>query len=346
MVEFAGWEMPVQYRGVIEEHLAVRHAAGLFDVSHMGEIAVRGRDALSLLQKVTCNDVARLDTGRAQYTALTTTAGTFVDDLLIYRLDDEEYLLVVNAANTEKDFAWLSGHSRGSDVAVMNESDQWAQVALQGPRSLEILEPLAEAPVAEMRSYAFSRTKVAGAPCIVSRTGYTGEDGFEVYAPAEAGERIWESLIRAGTSAGLLPVGLGARDTLRLEARLALYGNDIDETTTVLEADLGFIVKLEKGEFLGREVLARQREQGVRRKLIGFEMVGRPIARHGYAALKDGTAAGTVTSGSFAPFLRRNIGLANLPEGLWEPGTSFQVDIRGRREPAVVVSTPFYRRAR
>jgi aminomethyltransferase len=346
MVEFAGWHMPVQYTGVIEEHRAVRSHAGLFDVSHMGEASVGGRQALDFLQKVTCNDVARLKPGRAQYTALTTPGGTFVDDLLIYRLDEERYLLVVNAANTAKDLDWLARHAVGFDAVLEDVSERWAQIAVQGPRALDSIQPLAATSLDEIRPFGFVRTEVDGASCIVSRTGYTGEDGFEIYAPASAAAGLWTALLGAGTGHGLVPVGLGARDTLRLEAKLALYGNDIDDTTTVIEADLGWIVKLSKGDFIGREVLAQQLEHGVSRKLVGFEMRSRAIARPGYAALHDGRPIGRVTSGTHSPTLGKNIGLAYLPLELSEPGGEFEVQVRSRREPAAVVPTPFYKRER
>jgi aminomethyltransferase len=345
MVEFAGWHMPIQYTGVIDEHMAVRTRAGMFDVSHMGEVAVRGPQALDFLQHVTCNDAAKLTPGRVQYSAFTTPEGTFVDDLLIYRLREQDYLLVVNASNTTKDVEWLLRHAGAFDVDVQDVSDRWGQVAVQGPNAARIVQDLVADDLSAMKYYRFVLTEVEGAPCIVSRTGYTGEDGFEVYSPPGAAERIWYALLGAGAPHGLVPVGLGARDTLRLEARMHLYGNDMDETTTVLEADLAWIVKLGKGAFLGREVLARQEDEGIARRLVGFEMEGRAPARHGYPALRDGSPIGAVTSGSFAPFLKKNIGLAYLPKGMWEPGTRFEVEIRGRSESAVVVPTPFYKRA-
>ena len=345
MVAFAGWEMPVQYTGVIDEHNAVRTGAGLFDVSHMGELRVQGSQALELLQHVTCNDVAKLKPGRAQYTGLTTPEGAFVDDLLIYMLDEGEYLLVTNAGNTPKDLAWMREHAGRFDVSVEDESDDWALLALQGPRSEAILQSLVEPRLQDVKYYRFVRTDVAGESSIVSRTGYTGEDGFEIYAPASSAAAVWEAVMRAGGDEGPVPVGLAARDTLRLEARMALYGNDIDDTTSPYEADLGWIVKLGKGEFVGRDVLARQAKDGVSRKLVGFEMRGRAIARHGYVAHVDGGETGRVTSGTFAPFLKKSIGLAYLPIRSGEPGTEFEVEIRGRCQPAIVVRTPFYRRA-
>ncbi len=345
MVEFAGWSLPVQFAGVVEEHLAVRRAAGLFDVSHMGEAVVRGPQAQSLLQRLTCNDVARLVPGRAQYTALTTVDGTFVDDLVLYRLADEEFLLVLNAANTSKDLTWLRTHAEGLDVEVLDASADWAQIALQGPRALSILAQFLDG-LTEIRYYGFRRLALLGAECLVSRTGYTGEDGFEIYCPHAAAPAIWRTLISSGAGYGLVPVGLAARDTLRLEARMPLYGNDIDETTTVLEADLGWIAKMDKGDFLGREVLAVQSTQGTRRRLVGFQMQGRSVARAGHRAWFAGVEAGLVTSGSYAPFLERNIGLVYLPTAAAAEGKSFEVELRGRREPAVVVRTPFYRRQR
>ena len=346
MVPFAGWDMPVQYTGVIEEHMAVRTRAGLFDVSHMGEAEVRGAEALPYLQHITSNDVSRLQPGRIQYSALTTPEGTFVDDLLVYKLGEDDYLLVINAGNTPKDLDWLRYHAKGFDVRVEDVSDRFCQLALQGPRAQEILEPLTTAALPAMKYYGFERAEVAGASCIVSRTGYTGEDGFEIYGPATEAERLWDAVLHAGAPMGLIPAGLAARDTLRLEAKMALYGNDIDDTTTVLEADLGWILKIDKGEFLGREALLRQKTEGITRKLVGFETEGRAIARHGHRALRGGSPVGTVTSGTFAPFLKKNIGLAYLPVALTEPGTRFEVEIRGRAEAAVVIPTPFYKRSR
>jgi len=346
MVEFAGWDMPVQYTGVIDEHMAVRTRAGLFDVSHMGELAVRGPEALAYLQHVTSNDVSRLAPGRIQYSALTTPEGTFVDDLLVHKMGESDYLLVINAGNTPKDVDCLHYHAKGYDVRVEDVSAAWCQIAIQGPRAETILQLVTNAPLAAIKYYGFERAEVAKVACIVARTGYTGEDGFELYGPAEAAETLWHAVLGAGAPHGLVPAGLAARDTLRLEAKMALYGNDIDDTTTVLEADLGWIVKLEKGDFLGRDVLARQKMDGITRKLVGFETEGRAVARHGHLAMQDGVPVGAVTSGTFAPFLKKNIGLAYLPIALTEPGTRFEVEIRGRREPSVVVPTPFYKRVR
>lgn len=345
MVDFSGWHMPVQYTSVIDEHQAVRTRVGLFDVSHMGEARVRGPQACTFLQRLTSNDVERLAPQRAQYTAITTPQGTFVDDLLIYRLAQDDFLLVLNAANTSKDLAWLMEHKRDRDVEVTDVSAEWAQMALQGPQALRTLQPLVQVKLEQLKYYGFALTEVSGARCIISRTGYTGEDGFEIYCPPAAAARLWNAVMMAGAPYGIAPAGLGARDTLRLEAKMALYGNDIDETTTMYEADLGWIVKLDKGSFIGCEVLALQAAQGVRRKLVGFELRGRGIARAGHTASQRGRAIGRVTSGTYAPSLKKSIGLAYLPVELAPHGTEFEIDIRGRAEAALVVPTPFYKRA-
>lgn len=344
LVDFAGWRLPIQYRGVIEEHNTVRTKVGLFDVSHMGEASVRGSQALEFLQQVTCNNVARLVPGRAHYSGLMTPDGCFVDDLLVYQLDADDYLLVINAANTPKDLAWLERYATEFDVRLSNDSAAWCQLALQGPLAETVLASLTELDLPAIHYYGFARTVLQGADCIVSRTGYTGEDGFEIYGPAGAGVTLWSALLEAGGPHGIAPIGLGARDTLRLEAKMALYGNDIDDSTTPYEADLAWIVKLKKGDFVGREALQRQKKNGLTRKLVGFEMRGRAIARHGFKAVHDGRPVGQVTSGSFAPYLKKSIGLAYLPIELTEVGTAFDIDIRGRNEPAEVVATPFYKR--
>lgn len=342
MVDFGGWDMPVQYSGVIEEHKAARTAAGLFDVSHMGEIEVRGSRALEVVQRLTPNDVSALTPGRVQYSALTTEKGTFVDDILVYCRGPEDYLLVVNASNIEKDFNWILSHA-GSDAEVMNTSPAYAQLAIQGPMAERILAGLVKGiDVAAMGYYHFSMGVVAGHPaCMVSRTGYTGEDGFEIYLAAELGADVWDKLLIAGAQHGLKPCGLGARDTLRLEARLALYGNDIDDTTTVVEAGLSWVVRPNKGEFLGRAVLAREKKEGAARKLVGFEMIDRGIARHGYPVTVDGKPFGTVTSGTHSPMLEKAIGLVYLPAASCEVGREFEVDLRGKNARARVVPTPF-----
>lgn len=344
MVPFVGWEMPVQYSGVIEEHMAVRTAIGLFDVSHMGEIIVTGPDAQLLLQRVTSNNVEKLAPGRIHYTGLLYPQGTFVDDLLIYCVNDQEYFIVANAANVDKDYEFIRNHAKGS-VNVENASDHYAQIALQGPKAEEILNPLTDLDLAEIKYYWFDKGKMAGADAIVSRTGYTGEDGFEVYVAPEDALKVWETIYVAGRDFGVKPCGLAARDTLRLEAKMALYGNDIDDTTTVLEADLGWILKLKKPvEFNGKEVLLKQKNEGVNRKLVGFEVVDRGIARHGYPVFWNGREVGQVSSGSFAPYLKKNIGLTYLPIDAIEIGTEFEIGVRDRRLRARVVETPFYKR--
>ena len=343
LVDFAGWEMPVDYGAVVAEHLAVRNAAGLFDVSHMGEFLFEGSGALELLQRLTPNDVSRLTVGKAHYSALTTPEGCFIDDLIISRTGDSSYLAIVNAANIQTDFDWIESHRRG-EGEVKNVSDDFGLIALQGPRALEILSTLTPQRLDELKYYNFVGGQVAGQDVTIFRTGYTGEDGFELLVPAEHAEAVWRKTMEAGQSFGLKPAGLGARDTLRLEAKMALYGNDIDEDHTVLEADLGWMIKFGKGDFLGREVLARQKKEGVSRKLVGFEMVDRGIARKGYPVFVDGAAAGTVTSGSFAPYLKKAIGLCYLSPSAWADGTELEIEIRGRRARAQVVPTPFYKR--
>jgi len=344
MVPFVGWDMPVQYTGVIDEHMAVRTAAGIFDVSHMGEIEVKGKDALAFLQKITTNDISKLAEGQIHYAGLTYPEGTFVDDLLVYKFKSDHYLLVVNASNTDKDFEWCLKNKTGFDVQIVNRSPEYAQIALQGPGAEKILKPLTDLSLPDMKYYWFAMGKVNGAECIVSRTGYTGEDGFEVYSKLSDAVGIWKAMMEEGMKSGIKPAGLGARDTLRLEAKMALYGNDIDNTTTVLEAGLGWVLKLEKGNFNGRDVLLKQKEQGLKRKLVGFEMVDKGIARHGYDVVKGGKKIGYVSSGSHAPFLQKAIGLAYLPSEMSEIGTEFEIDVRGKNLKAVVVKTPFYKR--
>lgn len=350
LVDFAGWEMPVQYGGVMEEHRAVRSAAGLFDVSHMGEVTVDGGGAEAFLQRITPNDVAKLRVGRAHYSGLLTDDGTYVDDLLIYRLAADRFLLVVNAANIDADLAWirdrLADGSSGDagDVTLTDRSDDYALLALQGPRSRRILERITREPVGDLKYYAFAEGEVAGAQVLVSRTGYTGEDGFELYlTPADA-PGLWRALIDAGERDGLAPAGLGARDTLRLEAGMALYGHEIDRTTTPIEAGLQWVVKFDKGDFHGREVLARQHEEGVAKSLVGFHVEGRGIARQGHSILEGSEAVGVVTSGTFSPTLEVALGMAYVPPSLGEPGTALSIEVRGRRLPAVVREIPFYRR--
>ena len=342
MIDFGGWELPVQFSGILDEHEAVRTRAGLFDVSHMGEITVRGPEAEALLQKTTCNDVSKLADGRAHYTGLLYPTGGFVDDILIYRMAADDYFVVVNASNSDKDYEWLADAAKGMDVEVKNESANYAQLALQGPEAEKILSTLTDADLAAIKYYRFTRGSVDGVDAIISRTGYTGEDGFELYVAPDEGPRLFKKLVDSGAK----PCGLGARDTLRLEAKMALYGNDIDHSTTPLEADLGWIVKLDKGEFMGRDVLEREKSEGVKRKLVGFEMIDRGIGRHGYPIVDGGQEIGVVTSGTHSPTLKKAIGLAYLPPDKSAPGTEFSIMIRGKETRARVVPTPFYKRGK
>ena len=350
MVDFGGWDMPVQYpHGTIEEHTRTRTRAGLFDVSHMGEIDVRGPEAIPFINRLCSNDVTKLVDGQAHYSALTTPEGTVVDDLLVYRFGPELLTLVVNASTTDKDFEWIKSHYAGEAVELKNVSADYCQLALQGPAALRILQTLTAIPLAEIKYYHFRKGEVDSVPSIISRTGYTGEDGFEVYAAADKAEQLWDRILDAGnygSPEGIVPCGLAARNTLRLEAGMALYGHEIDETTTLLEANLGWICKLNKGDFTGRERLARQKEEGVRRRLVGFEVTDRGIARDGQEVLIDGVPAGRVTSGSPAPFLKKNIGLAYVPAEHSSEGRELQIDVRGRLVTARVVATPFYKRER
>jgi aminomethyltransferase len=344
LIDFGGWEMPVQYSGILEEHRAVRERVGIFDVSHMGEFEVTGRGSLAFLQGLTPNDVGKLTDGRIHYSAFLTDSGTFVDDLLVYRRGPESWLLVVNAGNTPKDFGWAREHV-GEGVGLVDASSRYALLAVQGPRAGLLVERAASEPVTDLPYYGFKTVSVLGAQALVSRTGYTGEDGFEIYLEPERAERVFRGLLAAGADLGVLPCGLGARDTLRLEAKMCLYGNDIDDTVTAWEADLGWIVKMGKGDFVGREALERQKREGVPRKLVGFEMTERGIARHGYPA-QTAHGPGLVTSGTHSPTLGKPIGLALLPLAATAVGTEFQVDIRGRAAGARVVPTPFYKRSK
>lgn len=348
MVDFGGWDMPVQYPlGTVEEHLRTRTRAGLFDVSHMGEIDVRGRDAIAFVNRLCSNDVTKLVDGQAHYSALTTPAGTVIDDLLVYRFGAEHLLLVVNASTTGKDWEWIHSHHEGEAVELVNRSADFCQLALQGPDAIRILQPLTSVPLDEIKYYHFREGEVDGTPSIISRTGYTGEDGFEVYAASDKAEQLWNRILdagRYGEPEGVAPCGLAARNTLRLEAAMALYGHEITEETTLLEANLGWICKLNKGDFTGREALARQKEEGVRRKLVGFEVTERGIARDGQAVLVGGERVGEVTSGSPAPFLKKNIGLAYVPVEHAQEGQELQIDVRGKLVGARIVPTPFYKR--
>lgn len=348
MVDFGGWDMPVQYpAGTIEEHLRTRTHAGLFDVSHMGEIDVRGADAIAFVNRITCNDVTKLVDGQAQYSALTTPQGTVIDDLLVYRLAEDHLLLVVNAGTTEKDWDWIKSNHSGESVELNNVSSDYCQLALQGPDAQSILQKLTDLPLDQIKYYHFSHGSVDGVEGIISRTGYTGEDGFEVYAAADRAEQLWNKILdtgNTGTPTGVLPCGLAARNTLRLEAGMALYGHEIDESTTLLEANLGWICKLDKGDFIGREPLARQKADGIKRKLVGFEVTERGIARDDQEVVIDEKRVGKVTSGSPAPFLKKNIGLAYVPVEHANVGQEIKIDVRGRLVGAQIVKTPFYKR--
>ena len=346
MVEFAGWEMPVQYAGPIPKHMATRRATGLFDVSHMGEIEVRGKQAADLLDYLTVNDVKALDDNQAHYSLLLNASGGIVDDLLVYRIEPEHYFLVVNAGTTEKDYDWIVAHAGPFDCEVSNSSAAFAQIAVQGPSAEVTLQNLTATLLDRIPSFWSQRCLIDGIRTRVSRTGYTGEDGFEIYCAGWEAPHIWNRLLVEGAAHGLQPCGLAARNTLRLEAKLPLYGSDITDATTPLEAGLSWVVKLDKGDFVGRDALVRQKAEGVTRRLVGFEVLDRAPARDGYSIVKDGAAIGTVTSGSPAPFLKKNIGLAYLPVEHAKVGTEIGVLVRGREIPAVVVKTPFYKRGR
>lgn len=345
MVPFGGWDMPVEYSGIVNEHNTVRSAAGLFDVSHMGEIELAGKDALAAVQHISCNDASKLKINQAQYSGLMTPSGTFVDDLLVYRFAPNHFLLVVNAGNIEKDYAWIAEHAKAAgDVAVVNSSDRYALIAVQGPKAKGILQSLTGVDLAAIKYYWFAHGEVAGVRATISRTGYTGEDGFEIFCAPQMATRVWDALLDAGKGDGLIPCGLGARDTLRLEASMRLYGNDIDDTTTALEADLNWIIGWNKSEFIGHDVLRREKAAGLKRVIVGFAMVDRAIARHGHAVMRGDEPIGVVTSGTQTPFLKKAIGMAYVPPSLAALGTELEIDIRGRRAKAIVVQMPFYKR--
>ena len=341
MVPFGGWDMPVQYRGIIEEHRTVRRAVGLFDISHMGEFEVSGPDALAVVQRLCTNDASTLEIGQVQYAALCYPEGGIVDDLTIYRLTADRFMLVVNASNIDKDWAWVTSHSIGR-AEWRNVSDATALLAVQGPKAEALVGRLADRDVTGIAYYHFVIGAVAGVRALISRTGYTGEDGFELYVAAGDAERLWSALIEAGGPDGLQPIGLGARDTLRLEMKYALYGNDIDQTTNPLEAGLGWIVKPAKGDFVGRDAIEALRARGVARRLVGFEMAERAVPRHGYPMLVGGAPVGVVTSGSFGPSVERSIGMGYVPTAQSAVGSELAVEIRGAAHPARVVKTPFH----
>ncbi|MBP1969735.1 aminomethyltransferase [Virgibacillus natechei] len=349
-VDFGGWDLPVQFAGIKHEHEITRTKAGLFDVSHMGEISVRGPKSLDFLQKMTTNNVAKLTPNRAQYTFMCNEDGGTIDDFIIYMLEDEDYLLVVNAANTEKDYEWLTAHNNYSnaDVIITNESSHYVQIALQGPEAEQILQTLTKSDLSEIKFFRFDRDlyfSSIGAPAIVSRTGYTGEDGFEIYIDKSYGPDLWNLILEAGEPKGLEPIGLGARDTLRFEANLPLYGQELSETISPIEAGLKFAVKLDKeSDFIGKESLQKQVEHGLTRKLIGIEMIDKGIPRHGYGVYSGEEEIGFVTSGTQSPTLNKNIGLALVKAEAAIEGTELHVQVRKRKLKAVVVNTPFYKR--
>ena len=345
MVDFGGWDMPVQYSSILEEHHAVRQNAGLFDVSHMGEIDIRGPEALAVTDYVTTNAVAKLKIGQAQYSGLLYGHGGFVDDILVHKVADDHYFLCVNASNQEKDYEHIARAIKHA-ARIEFSSDRYAQLAIQGPKALITLQKLTATDLFGIGYYHFVDGAVSGSPARIARTGYTGEDGFEIYiAPGEA-ERIWNDILDAGQEFGIKPCGLGARNTLRLEAKMALYGHEIHASISPLEADLAWIVKMDKGDFIGKEALWKQKQQGLTRKLAAFEMTGRGIGRDGYEVFLDGTPAGWVTSGGPSPTLNKNIGLCYLPADRAKPGQRLQVLVRNQLVDAITVAAPFYKRAK
>jgi len=345
MVDFGGWDMPVEYSGVIDEHRAVRERVGLFDVSHMGEIEVRGPQALDLVQHVTVNDASKLKLGQAQYSALLYETGGFVDDILVHKVADEHYFLCVNASNQDKDYEHIAANNR-FDATVENAGPRFAQLAVQGPLATGVAQKFTDINLTPVKRYHFVDGHFSGVPARIARTGYTGEDGWEIYVAPEHAVRVWNEILTAGADFGILACGLGARNTLRMESAMPLYGHEIDATITPWEAGLDWIVKLEKGDFLGREALVKQKQKGITRKLIGFEVRGRGIARDGYEILTGGAGTGWVTSGGPAPALNKNLGMCYLPLQLAEPGNAIEISVRGRGVEAVTIPMPFYKRAR
>src|SRR6516225_6449679 len=353
MVEFNGWDMPVEYPasigcGIVNEHMAVRTGVGIFDVSHMGDIRLTGPEALAAVQHISMNDASKLAIGQAQYSALLYPEGTFVDDVIVHRLGEEEYLLVINAGTREKDFNWVRDNTRQFDCAVENLSDDFTQIAIQGPKAVNLLQKLTDADLSKVKLYWVTRGKLCGLPNILmGRTGYTAEDGFEIYTPGdeETSARVWNEILAAGKEFGVLPCGLGARNTLRLEGKLPLYGHEISDTINVWEAGLDRFCRMEKLDFIGREALQEAKAEGLKRTLVGLEMVDRGIARDGYKVLdQSGEEIGWVTSGSYAPFLKKNIALAYVPPPFRDPGSTINVEIRGHAVKARVAPTPFYQR--
>ena len=342
MVEFGGWSMPVQYEGILKEHQTVRTAAGLFDVSHMGEIQISGSGARELIQKLLTNDIERLKPGCALYSPMCNPQGGTIDDLLVYQLEQDQYLLVVNASNIDKDYAWII--SQAGSVSVNNVSEVTCQLALQGPQALAVLQKLTAIKLGEIKSFHFVYGQVEGVQCLISRTGYTGEDGFELYFPAQHAEALWQAILAAGQVEGVKPVGLGARDTLRFEACLALYGHELTDVISPLKAGLGWTVKFNKQEFIGKEALLKEKEAGLTHRLVGIEMLERGIPRQGYALYKEGQEIGWITSGTFAPTLEKNLGLAYVLTQVSELGTPLEVMVRNKPIKAQIIQKPFYKR--
>ncbi|MBU5591962.1 glycine cleavage system aminomethyltransferase GcvT [Clostridium sp. MSJ-4] len=345
VVDYAGWALPVEFEGLIPEHEAVRNQAGLFDVSHMGEISVKGKDALKFLQHIMTNDISILEKNQVVYTLMCYENGGVVDDLILYKFDEEDYFLVVNASNVDKDFQWILDNKEGFNIEIENLSPKYYQLALQGPKAEEILQRMTDTNLSQIKFFYFERNaKIKGIDCLVSRTGYTGEDGFEIYTTNHEGIKIlWDEILKEGKEDGVKPIGLGARDTLRFEANLPLYGNEISQDITPLEGGLGFFVKLNKEEFIGKEVLVKQKSEGLKRKVVGFEMIDRGIARHGYTVLNEGgEEIGVVTTGYYSPTLKKNIGLALIKSENSEIGKDIFIQVRNRKLKANIINKRFY----
>lgn len=347
VVDFAGWWLPVQYAGILEEHRAVREHAGIFDVSHMGEIRIKGAEAFGCLQKILTNTLEGMKDGSVRYSPMCYPTGGTVDDVLVYRLSPEEYWLVVNASNKDKDLSWITENAAGFSAAISDDSDETAEVAIQGPAAAGILSVLVGPEIEQLGYYEFApKLSLGGVDVLISRTGYTGEDGFEIYCPASNAEFVWDALLAGGRSAGLQPAGLGCRDTLRFEAAMPLYGHELSADISPLEAGLSRFVAFDKGEFIGREVLLEQKERGVNRKIVGFEMLERGVARAGYPVMKNGERIGQVTSGSFAPTLGKNLGMALVDANIGPLGAEISIEIREKPVQAKTISRPFYKRGK
>lgn len=343
MTDYYGWQLPVEFEGLTVEHEAVRNNSGIFDVSHMGEIEIKGEDAKDFVQHLSTNDITTLNENQILYTFFLYPEGGVVDDLLVYKFSDTHYFLVVNASNLEKDYEWIKENKKNYNVEISNLSDEYSEIAIQGPKAEKILQKITDTDLSRIKFFYVDRNVIVnGKEAIVSRTGYTGEDGFEVYLANDDVEQVWEKLLEVGKEYGLKPAGLGSRDTLRFEANLPLYGNELSEDITPLEAGLGYFVKLDKGNFIGKEVLKKQKEEGLKRKIVGFEMIGKGIPRHGYDVLKDGEKIGFVTTGYHSPTLNKNIGKAMVNISNFKLGTEIEIQIRKRTVKAEVVSSKFY----